>query len=153
MTKLMLGGLTLLLAMAAGAAQAREPGSFQLAQVMETPPGCHWIDAGGRTQDLWCRDEDGQARRTSTRRQDTGGYADVSCGRGRIDTGLGCVTETELRRAARYAPAYDPMVNAPPPFDWNASKTPDGRWRDPNRPDVLIVGGGHRWRRAYHLDY
>ena len=152
----MLGGLTLVLALATGAAwaaQAREPASFQLAQVMETPPGCHWIDAGGRDQDLWCRGEDGRAHRTATRRRDMGDYADAGCPRGRLDTGLGCVTETELRRAAAVAPAYDPTAGAQPPFDWNRSKTPDGRWRDPNRPDILIVGGGYKWRRAYRIGY
>jgi hypothetical protein len=82
------------LAAMAGAVRAAEPaGAFQLAQVMATPAGCHWIDAGDRAQDLWCRGEDGRAVRTSTSRRDTRSVADTGCPPGRLDDGFGCAPE------------------------------------------------------------
>ena len=148
MTKLFFGGFVALLSLAAGAADAREPGAFQLAQVMSTPSGCFWLDAGDRDQDLWCRDEDGQAHRTATRRHEVPGRV---CPRGKLDDGVRCVSEGAAMRSAASAERYDPMVNAPPPFNWQASKTSTGRWRDPSRPDAIIVGDGHRWRRNYEI--
>lgn len=122
------------------------------AQVMATPPGCQWLDAGRGEQDLYCRGEDGQMFRTETHRRDMGGSMDV-CLRGQLDDGMGCVSESEARDSQAFGLQYDPSVNAPPPFDWKAAKTSDGKWRDPSRPDGIIVETGRRGHRGYGAGY
>jgi hypothetical protein len=154
MLKILSIGAISALAMAAGLAA---PAGEARAQVMATPPGCQWLDGAVRgEQELYCRDEDGRSHRTETRRQDMGGSMEM-CPRGQMDDGLGCVSEVEARRSQLFRPQYDPSVNAPPPFDWQANKTSDGKWRDPSRPDAIIVDQGRDYdrhgRRGYGSGY
>lgn len=117
MNRILFASLAVGLGLGATGAVAAPAGGFQVAQVMTTPQGCHWVDAGGRAQDLWCRDADGRARRTETRRVDTRDYADTGCPRGKVDDGLGCITERaalrygEIRRAAGLM--YEPETIIP----------------------------------------
>jgi hypothetical protein len=150
MKQLLLGGAAFALAIGAGLSL---PASVAEAQVMVTPPGCQWLDAGGGVQDLFCRDADGRAYRTDTRRRDMGGTMDV-CVRGQLDDGMGCVSEAAARRSQAFSIQYDPMVNAPPPFDWKANKSSTGKWKDPSRPEGIIVQGGRHndYRYGYVID-
>ncbi len=128
------------------------PGGEASAQVMATPSGCQWMDAARGEQALYCRDEDGRMRPTETHRRDMGGSMDV-CLAGQLDDGMGCVSEARARYSRAFSPQYDPTVNAPPAFDWKAAKTSDGKWRDPSRPDGIILDYGRRGYRGYGSGY
>jgi hypothetical protein len=130
---------------AASAAQAApQAAPIQLAQLMTTPPGCHWIDTTGREQQLWCRDEAGRARATATRRNDDRDVADSGCPRGKMDDGLGCVSEA--RAVAPHGPSWPPLRETPPAYPGRRDTAPEILILQPayGRSDVWVV---HRPRR------
>lgn len=117
MNRILFASIAVLMGLGSTGARAAPADSFQVAQVMATPQGCHWVDAGGRAQDLWCRDADGRAQRTETRRVDTRDYADTGCPKGQVEDGRGCVSERaalrygEIRRGAGLM--YEPQALIP----------------------------------------
>ena len=123
----------------AGAAHAEEARPFRLAQLMTTPVGCHWIDTGARTQQLWCRDEEGRARPTPTTRRDDRDQADVGCPRGQMDDGLGCVSEA--RALAPRGPSWPPLAPSPEAYPGRRGDAPEVVVVQPayGRDDVWVV--------------
>jgi len=160
MNKLSPGLAALLLAFAAGAAEARQPASRPaVSEVVETPANCQWIDAGDRVQDLWCRDADGRAQKTSTQRRDTRDYADTGCRRGQMNNGVRCVPEATALRQADNGLRYQPMPGSTATAAWwRDHRTADGKWRDPSAPNLVIYesdgyrGSGYRTSYVYRSD-
>jgi len=129
----------LLTSFATAGAAAERGAPVQLAQLMTTPPGCHWIDTGAHDQQLWCRDEDGRARPTATRRHDDRDVADSGCPRGKMDDGLGCVSEA--RATAPRGPSWPPLAPSPPAYPGRRDMAPEIVIMQPayGRSDVWLI--------------